>query len=142
MLSPDTITASEGSDDHVSLLVHCEQMVLEPLTVKNCLDLFQQIDRLGLQGTRLRERVLTFVVENYVELATTSNKLLEIPERTYREVQIQFNLYVLQQMQSVEAPKPLQAFLTMSASSTPFKSPKANRRSAQMEPQDQMDVND
>lgn len=68
LLSPDTITNVETAEDHVALLVHCEQMVLEPLKVANCLSLFQQIDRLGLQGTRLRERVLSFIVENYVEL--------------------------------------------------------------------------
>eukprot|EP01122_Echinamoeba_exundans_P000373 TRINITY_DN10331_c0_g1_i1.p1 TRINITY_DN10331_c0_g1~~TRINITY_DN10331_c0_g1_i1.p1 ORF type:complete len:996 (-),score=143.11 TRINITY_DN10331_c0_g1_i1:1-2583(-) len=128
LLSPDTITNAEAAEDHVALLAHCEQMVLEPLKVTNCLALFQQIDRLGLQGTRLRERVLSFIVENYVELATTTSLLLEIPEKAYREIQIQFNLHVLQQLQQTDVPRPLKAFLSGSAASTPLKSPRGSRR--------------
>jgi hypothetical protein len=143
LLAPDTITNAEAAEDHVALLAHCEQMVLEPLKVTNCLVLFQQIDRLGLQGTRLRERVLSFIVENYVELATTTSLLLEIPERAYREIQIQFNLHVLLQLQQTDVPKPLKAFLSGSATSTPLKSPRGSRRGIAPENMlDNMDVNE
>lgn len=142
LLTPDTSTDSDGADDHAALLAHCEQMVLEPLTIRNCLALFQQIDRLGLQGTRLRERVLAFIVENYVELATTSSQLLDIPERTYREVQVQFNLHVLQQLEESDlVVRPLQAFISV-ASLTAAKTPTESRRLSNVEPQDQMDVNE
>lgn len=116
--------------------------MLEPLTVRNCLGLLQQIDRLGLHGTRLRERVLSFIVENYVEIATTSSQLLDIPERTYREVQIQFNMYILQHIQATDN-KPLQAMLSL-MSPLAAKSPMGSRRanSGTDVNADQMDVYD
>jgi len=89
---------SHNDDDpegHAPLIAHCEEIILRPMTVQNAPQLLVQVDRLGLAGSHLRDRVMSWLIDHYQEVATASSQLLDIPERLFREIQIHFNLHLL-----------------------------------------------
>jgi len=65
------------------------------MNVHNAPELLVQIDKLGPTVSHLRDRVMSWIIEHYQEVATISTRLLDIPERLFREIQIQFNLHLL-----------------------------------------------
>jgi hypothetical protein len=98
LLAPETLDDPDSSEDHSAMLRHCEHCVVSPMTTQNCLHTLQQIDRLSFPVPRLRDRIMQFIVENYEEIATNSTQLLDIPDKAFREIQIQFNLMMLRRM--------------------------------------------
>jgi len=77
--------------DHLALLIKCSYTIRSSITIDNCLEIYSLAHQLAVKN--IEEKLLDFILLNYQSVAP---KLVLLPMSTFMQINVAFNLKLLQ----------------------------------------------
>uniref|UniRef100_A0A6B2KYG0 BTB domain-containing protein n=1 Tax=Arcella intermedia TaxID=1963864 RepID=A0A6B2KYG0_9EUKA len=80
-----------GLHEHQALIIHCSYQVRSCIRINNCLEIFRLAHKLRVKP--IKDKALAFILSNY---ETVAPMLVYVPIEIFMEIQVAFNLKLLQ----------------------------------------------